>query len=136
MAVAGGKIVVKVCKEQSNSELCVIEYFLPPNFPGPVPHHHKKYTESFYVVEGEVDFTVDGKISKLTSGGLAMIPPRSVHAFKNSSNEPAKMLVFMSPGGFEGYFEELFRMIKEEPSWPPADMRRLVELSSRFDTYY
>ena len=42
---------------------------------------------------------------------------------------------YMSPGGFEKYFDELVILFKEEEKWPPSDMGKLMGLFGRYDTY-
>ena len=41
----------------------------------------------------------------------------------------------VTPGGLEGYFDELSALIQKAPSWPLADMRPVVALMERYDTY-
>src|SRR5438034_5106448 len=49
---------------------------------GPPPHHHP-WDESFYVLEGSVDFTVaGGKTVRCERGTLVHIPAGTVHAFR------------------------------------------------------
>ena len=57
---------------------------------GPPPHFHP-WDEAFFVLEGEVKVTVEGKSSILTPGGYVHIPSGTVHAYKNLS-ETARIL--------------------------------------------
>jgi mannose-6-phosphate isomerase-like protein (cupin superfamily) len=45
--------------EQTNGSYDVIDMLAPPGG-GPGPHAHKDIQEMFYVVEGEVDFKMEG----------------------------------------------------------------------------
>ena len=47
---------------------------------GPPPHSHP-WDESFYVVRGAVDFTVEGKTTKAGPGTFFHLPAGTVHAF-------------------------------------------------------
>ena len=42
-------------------QLEVFEFTIEGPFDGPDPHTHDDHTDSFYVLEGEVDFHVDGR---------------------------------------------------------------------------
>src|SRR5919199_5130253 len=49
-------------------ELALIEFELHPGFEGPDPHTHDDHVDSFYVLEGEADFFVEGKWHRLGAG--------------------------------------------------------------------
>jgi mannose-6-phosphate isomerase-like protein (cupin superfamily) len=79
----------------------------PPNVPGPPPHYHANLQEVFMVLEGEMDFVVDGIPRKLTKGDSIDLPSNVVHTFKNSGSLPCKWLNIHSPKGFLAFFEEM-----------------------------
>jgi hypothetical protein len=56
-----------------------------------------------------------------------------VHAFANPDDAPARMLIFLTPGGFEGYFDELAALAAASPVWPPADPGALAAVSAGYD---
>ena len=68
-------------------------------------------------------------------GGYAYVPPRTVHAFSNETDVPAKYLLVASPAGLENYFAELAELVKNEPSWPPKDMGKVITLMAKYDTF-
>ncbi len=78
-----------------------------PNVPGPPPHYHTGYNEMFMVLEGEMEFMVDGDIKKLKKGESVDFPPNVLHTFKNSGTTPCKWLNVHSPKGFLSFFEEM-----------------------------
>jgi mannose-6-phosphate isomerase-like protein (cupin superfamily) len=75
------------------------------NFPamgaGPPAHHHNSYDEAFYVLNGEMEFRVDGDTARIPAGSMAYIPRGATHAFRNPSVEPARMLVVTTPGAID-----------------------------------
>ncbi|NND33959.1 MAG: cupin domain-containing protein [Saprospiraceae bacterium] len=79
----------------------------PAMVPGPPPHFHAKLKEVFMVLEGEMDFVVDGVPRKLTKGDSIDLPSNVVHTFKNSGSSPCKWLNIHSPKGFLSFFEEM-----------------------------
>jgi hypothetical protein len=39
----------------------------------------------------------------------------------------------MTPGGFEGYFDDLAALAAASPAWPPADPGALGAVAARYD---
>ena len=64
------------------------------------PHFHKGHSDSFYVLEGEVEFHVGDEVVQRAPGAYVLAPPHFVHWFRNVSAEPARMLNLHTPGGF------------------------------------
>ena len=71
-------------------------------------HSHSKNTETFYVLEGKVQFTVDKKEYQLTEGMVIYIPPGSDHSLLALTD--SKMLMIYSPSGFEDTLRKLQRI--------------------------
>ena len=62
-------------------ELALIEFELEPGFEGPAPHTHDDHVDSFYVLEGEAEFEVEGKKLLLGPGSFVAAPPGVEHTF-------------------------------------------------------
>lgn len=135
LSAYGAHIYFKAKTEQTNGLWSVIEYHLPPSPASPPPHYHKVMQEVFYVLEGALQFTLDGKIIDAPAGTLVMVPPMAVHTFKNALDAPARFLIWFSPGGFEQYFLDMEELVKNEPSWPPSDMGKVFALMAEHDTF-
>lgn len=131
----GIEIYIKASVNHTNGQWSMVEYFLPPHLPGPAPHYHKATEELFYVLEGTLQFLVDGKTLDAPAGTLVTVPVNAVHAFKNVSGNPVRFQVWFSPGGMEQYFLDVQELIQQEPTWPPADMSKLFSLMARHDMY-
>ena len=71
------------------------------------PHFHKGHSDSFYVLEGELEFHVGGEVFRATPGSYVLAPPNVVHHFRNVSDTPARVLNLHTPGGFARYRREL-----------------------------
>jgi quercetin dioxygenase-like cupin family protein len=70
---------------------------------GPDPHVHRGHTDSFYVLEGELQFEVGAALEPLRvgSGGFVAAPPNVLHTFVNEDDVDARFLNFHTPdGGF------------------------------------
>ena len=75
---------------------------------GPDAHFHKTFSESFYVTRGTVALFDGTAWLDAQPGDFVYVPPGGIHAFHNTSGEPASMLILFAPGPpRERYFEEL-----------------------------
>src|SRR5207248_3771062 len=82
------------------------EAIVPPGG-GPPPHVHSREEEGFYILEGEITFTVNGEKIVATAGMFANMPVGTPHSFKNESDKLAKMLISVAPAGLERMFMEV-----------------------------
>jgi mannose-6-phosphate isomerase-like protein (cupin superfamily) len=78
-----------------------------PNFPGPPPHFHSRLNELFMVLEGEMEFLINGKPKKVGPGESIDLPPNVVHTFNNSGTTTCKWINIHSPKGFLSFFEDM-----------------------------
>ncbi len=60
-------------------------------------HYHNVMEENFYIIEGEVDIVVDGKVNHMKAGDFIHIEPSEVHYCKNVSDKPIKMVSTLAP---------------------------------------
>jgi quercetin dioxygenase-like cupin family protein len=88
------------------AELALLEITFDPGS-GVDPHFHKGHSDSFYVLEGEVEFHVGDEVFVATAGAYVLAPPNVVHHFRNVSDEPVRMLNLHTPGGFVEYRRQL-----------------------------
>ena len=93
---------------------------------GPPPHQHQNEDETFYVIEGEYELLIDGQWIKASAGDSFYRARGTVHTFRNCGATIGKMLVFVTPGKFQSYLEEI------SPLSVPDDMATLLEISSRY----
>ncbi len=102
--VAGDLVTIKATSAQTKGAFTQIETTVLPNA-GPPPHIHTREDEWFTILEGELRFEIDGK-TVIAAAGASLCGPRGIpHAFRNVSDAPAKMLVTITPGGIEAFFE-------------------------------
>ena len=135
VAAAGVTILLKSAADDTEGRWTLYEYTAPPRFAGPPPHWHEQTEEAFFVLEGTVRFELDGETVDAPAGGYARVPPGVVHGFSNPSDEPARFLGLLVPGGFERYWEELAGLMAGTPLWPPEDPTPVLELMARYDTF-
>ena len=73
--------------------------------PGPEPHAHESEDDSFYMLDGELVFTVDGEEVTAGAGTFVLVPPGVEHTFANHSDEPARFVNVHAPAGFDRRIE-------------------------------
>jgi mannose-6-phosphate isomerase-like protein (cupin superfamily) len=91
-------------------DLMLSEYVLEPGTEPGDPHYHANHTDAFYVLEGELEFVLDGKPVRATAGTLVVAPRGEVHAFPVAIGGAARFLNIHTPGGFERYMRALVAM--------------------------
>lgn len=71
-------------------------------------HRHKECEQTYFVLEGEAEVTLAGKVHRLRKGGVAYIPRLTDHAVKNAGDSE---LVYIVVEAYpEGY-------LPNEPTW-------------------
>ncbi len=135
LAFMGVDLAYKVTSHETDGAWALLEYTMPPKFIGPPPHWHKVTSESFYVLEGRVTFKLGTQVSVGEPGTFVHVPTHTVHKFSNDDDQPARFLTFILPGGFENYFKALVAFMQSEPTWPPKDTQKLLDLYQRYDIF-
>lgn len=135
ISMMGGVVTFKTESDETRGAWSLLELTVPPHFNGPPPHWHKVTQEAFYVLEGTLTFQVGDRTFEASPGGYIFVPTGIIHTYSNDEYKPAKFLGFVSPGGFEKYFDELAELIQNEPSWPPENMNKVLALMAKYDTY-
>lgn len=79
----------------------------PAGAQGPPPHSHNTYKETFFILEGELEFFIDGAISTYVAGESVDVTPGTLHTFNNRSDQPCKWLNIHSPKGFYRFFDAI-----------------------------
>jgi len=105
VAVVGDVYQFLATGEDTNGKYATFESIVRPGG-GPPPHIHRREEEAFYVLEGEVAFYIDGNRNALRPGMFANMPVGVPHAFRNETDQPARMLVTVAPAGLEKMFFE------------------------------
>ncbi|MFC3159498.1 Mannose-6-phosphate isomerase, cupin superfamily [Chryseobacterium arachidis] len=122
LGVAGGNYRILISGKETNNSYSVIEMTVPPGG-GPPPHSHPKIQETFYVLEGEVEFKTEHGKAMVSKGGFVTIPfGGAVHCFKNISSSVAKLLCTVMPAGLEEIFEAVGEPVAENEFLPIPEM--------------
>jgi mannose-6-phosphate isomerase-like protein (cupin superfamily) len=88
-------------------ELEAIELRFGPDFEGVEPHTHPDHVDSFYVLEGEVEFTVGDDTFRVGPGTYVAAPIGVVHGFRPVGGGELRMLNVHAPN--TGFAQRLRR---------------------------
>jgi uncharacterized cupin superfamily protein len=98
--------------EPGQADFSVFESSPPPGAPGPAPHAHRSYDEAWFIIEGTVEFLLDGQRERQAAGGFVFVPRGIAHSFANPGPGPARILVIGSSPA-QAMVEEIGRLAQE-----------------------
>jgi len=132
VAVVGDVYRFLATGEDTNGKYALWEALVPPGG-GPPPHVHSREEEGFFILEGEITFTINGERVAAKAGMFTNMPVGTPHSFKNESGKPAKMLISVAPAGLEKMFFEVGVPLAEgaTTALPPtnAEIERLLAVA-------
>jgi len=127
----------KVTPHETTGDYDLMYAETPPNVPGPPPHLHNSFKESFLIIEGEMEFFINGDIRVVKAGESVDIPPKTLHTFSNKSDQACKWVNIHSPKGFRTFFEQIGIPEQEENaverSVAPEVIQKVISTASDFD---
>ena len=102
----------------------------------PPRHVHHREDESFYVIEGEMTFSVGDRTIKATPGTMVFAPRDIPHSFSIDS-EQVRILVQVTPAGAEGFFKACSVPAPSMTLPPPAevpysDIQKMMALAPEY----
>lgn len=103
------------------------------------PHYHTKFTEFFYVLDGELEFLIDGKPVHVKAGETIDIPVYTMHTFSNPNEELARWMNVYSPKGYMAFFYDLGITtdleLAEEISVSGSMITKLLSRANHYDMF-
>jgi quercetin dioxygenase-like cupin family protein len=97
--------------------------------PWTVPHVHRGFEESFFILDGAFSFTIGQQVIEATPGMYLLVPRDTEHGI-TAAEGGGRFLTLMVPGGLEKMFFELGNL-------PPDAIRDPVAraaISARYDS--
>jgi quercetin dioxygenase-like cupin family protein len=132
--LVGDTYTFKATSENTNGSLVSLEATVPPQG-GPPPHIHHREDESFYLLEGELEFLGGERTFVASAGSFVYLPKGTLHAFKNVGTEIARMVVLITPAGMDRFFFEVGRPAFEggiAPPPGPEDIEKILAASAKY----
>ncbi|WKA55657.1 quercetin 2,3-dioxygenase [Planococcus shixiaomingii] len=129
----GTLVEMKASAEDTNGAFSLVESLHPPGYATPM-HLHQNEDEIFYVLEGEVTFTVGEKTIMAKPGTFLYAPRGIAHMYKSEGTVPSKILIMLTPAGMEQFFVEA-SVPAEEFKLPPdtvvPDMDKVIAAAQK-----
>ena len=116
--------------EASEGRFSLLEHPLAPRALGAPVHTHAREDEYSLVLNGTIGVEIDGRALQAGPGEIVVKPRGLPHAFWNPTDQPARILELISPGGFESYFADLGEILSKPG---PPDLTALGELAARYE---
>jgi quercetin dioxygenase-like cupin family protein len=126
--ILGEEVLVKLTNDDTNGSAAVFYLTVPP-LSGPPLHRHSQEDEWFYVLEGQITAEIDYQRIVLDAGDSSFSPRGTVHAYQNFGDAVAQMLVMVTPGGFNRFFENVSSLNK---GLPAPDLPRTEKLMQNY----
>jgi quercetin dioxygenase-like cupin family protein len=133
--LVGDLYTFKVTSGETNGAFALWEAVIPPQA-GPPPHIHHREDESFYILEGELQFLEEDRTFVASGGSFVHVPRGTVHRFKNVGTQTSRALMMVTPAGFEKMFEEIGTPATDPSAPPPPpgpeDIEKLLAVAPKY----
>lgn len=116
-------------EEDTGGSFSLAEFWGSQGGPWTVPHLHRGFEESFYVLDGAFTFTVAGEVVEAIPGVYVLVPRGTTHTI-TAAEGGGRFLTFMAPGGNE----EMFFALAELGPDALRDPAARAAISARFDS--
>jgi quercetin dioxygenase-like cupin family protein len=108
-----GLMTVKASNVETGGAYCLMEHVLTPASNPPM-HIQTDEEEAFYVIDGQIEFEVEGQVVVARAGTFALVPRGAAHTFRVLTGT-ARTLVISSTGangpapsgGLERFFQSV-----------------------------
>ena len=103
MAFGFGPHLIRMTAEDTGGTHGLMELDMPAG-EGPPLHVHEREEEFFRVLSGTFLFVSGDSRTELSEGGCILLPRGVPHRFQNVGEATGRLMVIVTPGGFEGFF--------------------------------
>jgi quercetin dioxygenase-like cupin family protein len=94
--------------EETGGKYSLTEFVIAaPPAPGPPVHIHTSGDEAAFVLDGELELRLGDRTIRGTAGDVIYVPKGRSHNVSNLGPGTARILIVLSPPGFEGYWREM-----------------------------
>ena len=119
----GSLMTFKARAGDTGGAFSFMEREIPAGGRMPPPHRHAG-PESFYVLDGALEFLIDDEVVHARPGWFVLVPAGVAHTFGNRSDEPARLLILHVPAA-DAYFEGLHELWSSPTPPTPEQEREL-----------
>lgn len=100
-------------------------------------HAHEKESEAFYLISGNLAFTIGSETVQASQGDFVHIPRGVLHTYANAGEKRALAFVTFSPAGMEGWFREVLVTVVDPTEQSPylyteAQLQLMIAAGPRY----
>lgn len=120
----------KATAAETGGSFSLWEAVVPPGAGAP-PHTHTREDEAFYVLSGEITIESEDEAAprRVAPGGFFFGARNRRHAFRNTGDEPAQVLILSAPSCG---LDEMFGEIDAAMAGGAPDVSRLVAICAKY----
>ncbi len=126
LSARGSMMFFKATCASTNGAFSFMERTLQPGGRKPPPHIHTNCEEAFYVLDGEIEFSLGDETVFGRPGSFVHVPGGVSHTFGNAAQVPSRLLIIHAPA-MDAYFEELQTLWSGQHPPTPEDERALMK---------
>jgi quercetin dioxygenase-like cupin family protein len=117
IATDNSEVTTKVIVEDIESEgrYTILSDLWKVGFKVPT-HYHAKHFETFYLLSGEAEWTVNGETNQMKAGDAVYIPANAPHSAKTLGTKPAHFILIYTHGDYEAHLEREASYTEEQRS--------------------
>lgn len=131
VALGPNRVTFLLAGEQTGGIFSLTEFAAaPPPAPAAPLHRHWDADETLYILEGTFQFVVDGQARPAPAESFIFIPRGTLHTVENIGTGMGRMLVFLTPPGFEQFWAERAQQLATYG--PQVDPALVVALQEKY----
>ena len=117
--VAGLELRFLLDGDDTNQQMVVFEFSIPPGAKVPAPHYHEAVDELVYGLTGTMTTRLGDQMHAVGPGDQVFVPRGTVHHHTNLGSETATVLTVLTPANIgPAYFRELAALLQAGPPDP------------------
>ncbi len=128
ISVGPSTATVRLEPSEASGSIAIVEWNFQPNAPAPPKHIHRSASETFFVIEGQIDFVLEDGPVRGTPGTSIHVAPGMAHTLANPNPEPARLLEIFCPGALLELIEGVGTILSAGGPPDIAELARLFEL--------
>jgi quercetin dioxygenase-like cupin family protein len=118
----GVLVTLKALGNETGGSYALFEEVVFPGQEGLPGHVHTLEDETWYMLEGELVWTLGGQDFLGKKGSFIHLPRFVPHSCANKSNKPARMVITYAPAGFEQWYLDVGRPAVADHRNSPPDV--------------
>ena len=135
--VIGEKLKFLVTAEDSKGKELKFQVTCKVGATGPPMHWHPKQHETFEVISGTAEITLNGKKQLFTVGQKSEAPVNELHTYRNAGDNELVMTIALYPAlSTEFFFETMYSLAKQGKCKANSVPKDLLQFTAILNEYY